>query len=216
MELNDYILKILKNESRAEVPAFGVFTLEKTHADVDSAASQILPPGYQVHFQYLPDTENAAFTSGFAEFTSVPVSKAASDTENKVHLWRNTLESGQQVHLEQLGLLRLEDGIAHFEGERIAASDPQFFGLEEINLRNTAVFADVPFFTKWSERVLWLFLVILPLAGLGILALYFAAGSATQPQVVRGTHRIEDTSGTMKKDSVQTLPADSLNIKNEN
>jgi hypothetical protein len=115
-----------------------------------------------------------------------------------------------------------EDEKTHFKGKRVESGRPDFYGLEEIR------FSDISNGEKivhtenrekdyqFNKSILWIFLFIVPVAGLLILAytqkdLLFGKKSFENVSVQTKTHRIaKDTIKIMVHETAEMKIADSL------
>lgn len=159
---------------------------------------------------------------------------AQQDLQKQIDFWRNKINSNEDFSIQELGDFTFRNHEIIFNGNRLPADNPDFFGLEEIvfseikNKRkqdgNSQVIEDQEY--KFSKSILWLFLLILPLLTLAYFAyinqeLIFGKKSFEDISVKNATHRIEDKKPAKvqipKSDSIQSdsLKAAPQNIKNQ-
>lgn len=216
MELKDHIIKELQTKGRAEVPAFGVFYLLKTSAEWTQSGVQMLPPGFEVGFSENPLLESSDFIKSYAQASALSEKQVLLNTENAVHYWKNSLLNGQDVELEGIGKFTSDENNKYiFQGERLQNADPNFFGLEEVHLPKD--FKSFQGSEALFQNILWLFLVVIPVVGLGYLGYTqryrFMGGEGLDDlKVTQATHRIPEKTKTIQ-DSVQ-LPHKKDSLRN--
>lgn len=230
MKISDYIIEVLKEKGEVFVPRFGVFSLVRSAAVVNQEDNSILPPAYQITFSFDKTLEKDSILDFYMRNKHIPREQALFELNTQVEYWNKKLDAGESFLLEPLGEFVISDSIVRFLGKRIKTDNPDFFGLEEINLseiksknhfqRNNPKVKEGS--TQW---ILWLFLIIFPLTGIAYVA-------ATKWNVLVGeksidtfstktsTHRITSdekiTKEVPKQDSVlvkDSLAKDPANIE---
>lgn len=227
MNISAYILEYLKQFGTVTVPDFGVFSLEKSKAVVNSENGSILPPARTI--VYAPDDEVksdelAAFIAGQKQMT---LEASKTDLQIQTDFWKKKLQAEQMLELQGLGTVYIEAGASRFKGNRLQSDHPDFYGLEEIIISDMhtdsstpAAVSDTEKDYRFNKSILWAFLIIIPVLGIVYVAytqqeLLFGKKSFdnTHISVQTKTHRIQkDTvkvqqhaapvTDSLKKDSV--------------
>lgn len=228
MNISHYILESLKKNGKASVPEFGVFTLKNIPAKLDAASGNIAPPATEVFLDVDYENGSDEFVKFIQVLENITADRAAEDLSKTVSYWKKTLEGSGEFEIENIGkLYNSENGIV-FHGKKIDATDPSFYGLEEINIDNLKkVSTNCPPEAgeyRFTRSVLWLFLLIIPVAGLLFLAftnkeMLFGKKSFENISVKNATHRItRDSTSILKKKADSTaldsLKADSIKTLN--
>lgn len=222
MNISAYILEYLKQSGSVTVPDFGVFSLEKSKAVINSENGSILPPASKI--VYAPDyrvqsDDLAAFIAGHKQMT---VEASKTDLQIQTDFWKKKLQADQMLEIQGLGTIFTEDGETHFKGNRLQSDHPDFYGLEEIRFSDISNKESQKAIDKpekdyrFNKSILWVFLVIIPVAGMLYVAftqqeLLFGKKSfdPAKVSVQTTTHRIPDD--TLKvKNVIPPVPADSL------
>lgn len=197
MNISAYILEYLKQFGAAVVPGFGVFSLEKSKAIINSENGSILPPASQIKFDvnYHIQSDNLAAYIGEQKQMSLEASKA--DLQIQTDFWKKKLQADQRLEIQNLGLIFIEEGQTHFKGNRLQSDHPDFYGLEEIKLSdiksgeketvNNIQKKDY----KFGKILLWSLLIIIPI---GVIA-YF---SIAQPEMIFGKPSFEKEKDSLK------------------
>lgn len=222
MNISAYILEYLKQFGNVTVPDFGVFSLEKSKAVINSENGSILPPASKI--VYAPDyrvqsDDLAAFIAGHKQMT---VEASKTDLQIQTDFWKKKLQADQMLEIQGLGTIFIEDGETHFKGNRLQSDHPDFYGLEEIRFsdinnkesQTTASKSEKDY--RFNKSILWAFLVIIPVAGILYVAftqqeLLFGKKSfdPAQVSVQTTTHRIPNNTLKAKK-VILPVPSDSL------
>lgn len=220
MNISACILNYLKQFGTVIVPKFGVFSLENSKAIINSENGSILPPSTKIGFY--PDYQ--AVSNDLLEYimSEKGISKEAAQNELQIQVdfWKKKLQSEQTLEIQDLGSFFLEDGDLHFNGNRLATDHPDFYGLEEIRFSDinqgstTSKPKNVEKDYKLNKSILWIFLLIVPVAGIAYFGytqkeLLFGKKSFDSVSVKTKTQRIEKIA-PIKIDSVQIKRTDSL------
>lgn len=222
MNISAYILEYLKQFGTVTVPDFGIFSLEKSKAIINSENGSILPPASKI--VYTPDykiksDDLAAFIASHKHMT---LEASGTDLQIQTDFWKKKLQADQMLEIQGLGTIFIEDGETHFKGNRLQSDHPDFYGLEEIKFsdisnkesQTTADKSETNY--RFNKSILWIFLIIIPVAGILYVAftqqeLLFGKKSfdPAKVSVQTTTHRIPKD--TMKAQKViPPVPADSL------
>lgn len=193
MNISAYILEYLKQSGAVTVPDFGVFSLEKSKAVINSENGSILPPASTI--VYAPDYEAksdelAAFIAGQKQMT---LEASKTDLQIQTDFWKKKLQAEQTLDVQGLGTIYIEDGTTRFKGQRLQSDHPDFYGLEEIRISDmqvpgpkSAVSSNVKKDYKFNKSILWAFLIIIPVLGI----IYVAY---TQQELMFGEKSFENT-----------------------
>lgn len=191
------ILDYLKSHKRANVSGLGVFYIMHSGAKVVDGTKNILPPSTEIGFDYDESARDEALMDYLSGKTSLSPKQIATQIED----WKITLLNANEVQIPHLGTLKREDEAVIWNGERINAEAPDFFGLEEINLDalNAETFQE-PSEYKQNKAILWTFLVAIPIAGILLLAYSqrdrIFGKKSFDVSVKTSTHRIPKSSVT--------------------
>lgn len=226
MNITTHILDVLKERNKAAVQGFGVFSLKNSQAKIDDETGNLLPPAKEINFEVDYETADGNSLIKFiSEKENISFSEAESELKKLTDYWKKQLTETENLSVEGVGKFIHTDNELKFFGERIEALTPDFYGLEEINLKNlksksgkTASNGEY----KFNKAILFTFLLIVPVAGLAVLAFtqkerIFGKKSFNDLSVQTATHRIKKDSLRLqraKNDSIRlaNLKADSLRI----
>ena len=218
MNISAYILDYLKQFGTVTVPKFGVFSLENSKAVINSENGSILPPSSKIAFH----SDYQVSSDDLVDFISnkKSISKEAAENELQIQtdFWKKKLQAEHTLEIQNLGTIFLEDGELHFNGNRLESDHPDFYGLEEIKFSdihnsekpNVSVNPEKDY--KFNQSILWIFLFIIPVAG--ILAVAY-----TQQDLLFGkksfsvqtkTHRIVQDTIKMQVHTPKAPISDSL------
>jgi len=241
MNISAYILEYLKQFGSVTVPGFGVFSLGKSKAIINSENGSILPPASQIAFVFNDEVKSDDLSVFISAQEQRSPQAAATDLKIQTDFWKKKLQAEHQLEIQHLGTAFLDNGTVSFKGNRLAADHPDFYGLEEIILSDIhtapekkALPANPEKDYRLKKSILWIFLLIIPVLGLIYLAyaqsdLLFGKKSFNEVSVQTKTHRIvEDTikiqvhapqvadslkKDSLKKDSAILPAAKNLNTK---
>lgn len=226
MNISAYILEYLKQFGTVTVPDFGIFSLEKSKAIINSENGSILPPASKI--VYIPDyrvksDDLAAFIAGHKQMT---VDASKTDLQIQTDFWKKKLQADQMLEIQGLGTLFVEDGETHFKGNRLQSDHPDFYGLEEIKFSdinnketNTSAVKKSEKDYRFNKSILRIFLIVIPVLGL----LYVAY---TQQELLFGKKSfdkanvsVQTTTHRIKKDTAKvkaiTPPVASDSLKKD-
>ncbi|WP_294225922.1 hypothetical protein [Chryseobacterium sp. sg2396] len=193
MNISAYILEYLKQFGTVIVPDFGVFSLEKSKAVINSENGSILPPASTIMYTAdygMKSDDLAAFIAGQKQM-SLEASKT--DLQIQTDFWKKKLQAEQTLEVQGLGIIYTEDGITHFKGNRLQSDHPDFYGLEEIRISDMhtdgskpAALSNTEKDYQFNKSILWAFLIIIPVLGI----IYVAY---TQQELLFGKKSFDDT-----------------------
>lgn len=174
MNLASYIYRFLQTRnSRAEIPHFGSFTIQKKPATLNKETSKMLPPKDFISFEENTLVSDEKLANYIAKKTGKSTEFILSQIANTVELWKQKLEKERILDLGELGVLSFSEEKKYILNS--SNSLQNFFGLEEIELEEIQT---VP--NKKSEKtnrksgfnlsIIWAFLVLATVVGLGFLA----------------------------------------------
>lgn len=222
MNISAYILEYLKQAGTATVPGFGVFSLENSKAIINSENGSILPPASQITFAVDHEVQSDELAAFIAEQKQMSLEASKSDLKIQTDFWKKKLQAEQVLEIQNLGTIMIEDEKTHFKGKRVESGRPDFYGLEEIRFSDISNGEKIVRTEnrekdyKFNKSILWIFLFIVPVAGLLILAytqkdLLFGKKSFENVSVQTKTHRIaKDTIKIMVHETAEMKIADSL------
>ncbi|CAH0124831.1 hypothetical protein [Chryseobacterium sp. Bi04] len=226
MNISAYILEYLKQFGTATVPGFGVFSLKNSKAIINSENGSILPPASQIDFTIDYEVQSEELIAFIAGQKQMSLEASRSDLKIQTDFWKKKLQAEQILEIQNLGNIFIEEGHTHFKGKRIESGHPDFYGLEEIRFSDINNGEKVQASEnrekdyKFKKTILWIFLLIIPVAGILYLAyakqeFIFGKKSFNNVSVQTSTHRIvKDTvkvvahtpemavSDSLKKDSL--------------
>lgn len=222
MKIADYILEYLSQNGSVKIPEFGEFVLEDVGAKFDSESNRFLPPAKLItfHSDYL--TDDSGFAKFIAQKEQTDAQSAEIEIKKTTSFWKQKLAAGEELQIEGIGTFFQGESL-RFTGNRIEKSTPDYYGLEEIALNDIkrsgkAVVAQDEVQKegkdyKFSRSILWIFLIIIPVAALAYLAItqqerIFGKKSFDDLSVKTSTHRIPKD--TLKTDSFHQKAIDSL------
>lgn len=227
MNTSAYILEYLKQFGSVTVPGFGVFSLEKSKAVINSENGSILPPASTIVYRPDYEAQSDELATFIGSHKQMSLEASRTDLQIQTDFWKKRLQSEHQLEIQGLGTVYAEEGKTVFKGNRLQSDHPDFYGLEEIRLSDigskdmTAVApSNGERDYRFNKSILWAFLIIIPVAGILAVAyfqqdLLFGKKSFDKVpvSVQTSTHRIEKdtvkvraytppaTADSLKKDS---------------
>ncbi|MFC7347487.1 hypothetical protein ACFQO9_12230 [Chryseobacterium zhengzhouense] len=220
MNISAYILEYLKQFGTVVVPKFGVFSLEKSKAVINSENGSILPPSSKITFHSDYQVVSDDLVNFISTQKNISKNSAESELQVQTDFWKKKLQAEQTLEIQNLGTIFVEDGILTFKGNRLESDHPDFYGLEEIrfsDIKNDE--SSIPTVNrekdyKFNKSILWIFLFIIPVLGILYFGytqreLLFGKKSFDDVSVQTSTKRIEKPI-SIKVDSAQLKIADSI------
>ena len=201
--ISQYILEYLQQKQRVTIPGFGDFHTESFGAQLNNENKSILPPSQLVCYtQNYQATENS-FVIYLAEQKNISEQKALHELQTQTDFWKKKMAAREEFSIPELGSFKRAEKQLIFTGERLAADDPAFFGLEEIKfseIQNKKSAIHVPQAEPaknytFSKNFIWILLVIIPLVVLA----YFAF---TNKELIFGKKSFDDDS--LNKSEIKT------------
>ncbi|MDL1913598.1 MAG: hypothetical protein FDW93_03630 [Bergeyella sp.] len=199
--LSLHILNYLRIYKELNFSRWGTFYLKNTGAEVDDEFGHILPPSLCIYFE----SDFFEKDGGFAGYISSVDHLTKNEVLNSLHnisgVWKDKLTREGRVSIENVGVLFVDGEGLTFFGERIHDVIPEFFGLEEINLKKIKTENGRPIASHQSRAfndfILYFFLLIIPLLGILILAYSvkdtLLKGKYPEGSVIKNsTHRIPE------------------------
>lgn len=183
MSVTSLILELLQKQPEVSVAGFGTFYLKKISAALGSDGKSILPPGKEIAFKSGSDSKDESFAQFYAEQKDISLEKAQEEIKKQVTFWNLSLEKDGTVNSEELGTFFLNDSQLHFNGVRLASTEPDFYGLEEIKLAEIGSRkiknAEKSASYKFSNWIYWLIALILIISAVSYMAV-------TKPEMLFG------------------------------
>ncbi len=219
MNLGQYLFGFLQEKGRAELPNFGVFSLQKKSAILNEEDATLLPPTYEIFFEKNDSTLNSDFAKYISEKSGENLFIVQSELKDQIQSWKQELAENKKFLVEELGEFSEENGSLKLLNTSNFVHNSNFFGLEEINLKEikenkiTSDKKNSEDDYVFSKSILWVFLFIIPVGGILFLALTYQdkifGKKSFEVSVKTSTHRIEEKP-LIKKDSIKSFKKDSL------
>lgn len=134
MNISEKILENLKKTGAVTVPGFGLFSLEYSKAELIEEHNTILPPAKHIVFSSDYQSVNPGFVQQISHSSSIPVYEAEASLKAQTDYWKKLISEGESFEIPELGSFKLIGENLAFNGKRIEQDDPDFYGLEEINI----------------------------------------------------------------------------------
>lgn len=226
MNLGQYIFSYLQENGSVELPGFGFFSIQQKSATINEAEAKLLPPTYQISFERKIEVFNSDLSKYISEKTDENLFIVQSKIKEQVQLWNQELQENKSLFIEELGDFYEENSLVKLSSGSHFSTNPNFFGLEEINLKDikekkdNSEKKDLEDDYVFNKSILWIFLFIVPVGGIVFLALNYQdkifGKKSFDMSVKTSTHRIEKkplvVKVSVKKDSTKTLKKDSLKL----
>ncbi len=227
---SQYILEKLQFQKRVIVPAFGVFSIETSGAQLNNENKSILPPSEWISFSKNFEEQDQTFVTYLASEKNISEESALHELQIQVDFWKKKIAAKEEFSIPELGNFSFQNSNLVFEGKRLPSETPDFFGLEEIvfsEIKNkpqeiaskeSVETSDYTF----SKSILWLFLLIIPISVLAYFGytnkeLLFGKKSFDDISIKNATHRIEDPKPKeIKKPVADSLQSDSMKVAPQN
>ena len=224
MNLGQYLFGYLQEKGSAELPGFGIFSIQKKSATLDEAEAKLLPPSFEVTFVKNSEVFNSDFSKYIAEKTGENLFIVQTEIKETIQSWNQQLQDKKTVSVDAIGDFFEENGEIKLISKNQITENPTFFGLEEISLKeikeNKVISEkkDSEDDYVFSKSILWAFLFIIPVGGILFLALMYQDkifGKKSFDMTIKtSTHRIEEKplikKDFAKIDSIKSFKKDSL------
>ena len=226
MNLGQYLFGYLQEKGSAELPGFGIFSIQKKSATLDEAEAKLLPPSFEVTFVKNSEVFNSDFSKYVAEKTGENLFIVQTEIKETVQSWNQQLQDKKTVSVEAIGDFFEENGEIKLISKNQITENPAFFGLEEISLKeikeNKVISEkkDTEDDYVFNKSILWIFLFIIPVGAIVFLAINYQdkifGKKSFDISVKTSTHRIVEKpvlkKDTVKADSAKIQKKDSLKI----
>lgn len=226
MNLGQYLFGYLQEKGSAELPGFGIFSIQKKSATLDEAEAKLLPPSFEVTFVKNSEVFNSDFSKYVAEKTGENLFIVQTEIKETVQSWNQQLQDKKTVSVEAIGDFFEENGEIKLISKNQITENPTFFGLEEISLKeikeNKVISEkkDTEDDYVFNKSILWIFLFIIPVGAIVFLAINYQdkifGKKSFDISVETSTHRIVEKpvlkKDTVKADSAKIQQKDSLKI----
>ena len=226
MNLGQYLFGYLQEKGSAELPGFGIFSIQKKSATLDEAEAKLLPPSFEVTFVKNSEVFNSDFSKYIAEKTGENLFIVQTEIKETVQSWNQQLQDKKTVSVEAIGDFFEENGEIKLISKNQITENPAFFGLEEISLKeikeNKVISEkkDTEDDYVFNKSILWIFLFIIPVGAIVFLAINYQdkifGKKSFDISVKTSTHRIVEKpvlkKDTVKADSAKIQKKDSLKI----
>ena len=219
MNLGQYLFGYLQEKGSAELPGFGIFSIQKKSATLDEAEAKLLPPSFEVTFVKNSEVFNSDFSKYIAEKTGENLFIVQTEIKETVQSWNQQLQDKKTVSVDAIGDFFEENGEIKLISKNQITENPTFFGLEEISLKeikeNKVISEkkDTEDDYVFNKSILWIFLFIIPVGAIVFLAINYQdkifGKKSFDISVKTSTHRIVEKP-VLKKDTVM---ADSAKIQ---
>ncbi|WP_374362524.1 hypothetical protein [Cloacibacterium sp.] len=226
MNLGQYLFGYLQEKGSAELPGFGIFSIQKKSATLDEAEAKLLPPSFEVTFVKNSEVFNSDFSKYIAEKTGENLFIVQTEIKETIQSWNQQLQDKKTVFVEAIGDFFEENGEIKLISKNQITENPAFFGLEEISLKeikeNKVISEkkDTEDDYVFNKSILWIFLFIIPVGAIVFLAINYQdkifGKKSFDISVETSTHRIVEKpilkKDTVKADSAKIQKKDSLKI----
>ncbi len=226
MNLGQYLFGYLQEKGSAELPGFGIFSIQKKSATLDEAEAKLLPPSFEVTFLKNSEVFNSDFSKYVAEKTGENLFIVQTEIKETVQSWNQQLQDKKTVSVDAIGDFFEENGEIKLISKNQITENPTFFGLEEISLKeikeNKVISEkkDTEDDYVFNKSILWIFLFIIPVGAIVFLAINYQdkifGKKSFDISVETSTHRIVEKpvlkKDTVKADSAKIQKKDSLKI----
>ena len=226
MNLGLYLYNYLQEKGNAELPGFGIFSIQKKSATLDEAEAKLLPPSFEVTFVKNSEVFNSDFSKYIAEKTGENLFIVQTEIKETVQSWTQQLQDKKTVSVDAIGDFFEENGEIKLISKNQITENPTFFGLEEISLKeikeNKVISEkkDTEDDYVFNKSILWIFLFIIPVGAIVFLAINYQdkifGKKSFDISVETSTHRIVEKpvlkKDTVKADSAKIQKKDSLKI----
>ena len=226
MNLGQYLFGYLQEKGSAELPGFGIFSIQKKSATLDEAEAKLLPPSFEVTFVKNSEVFNSDFSKYIAEKTGENLFIVQTEIKETVQSWNQQLQDKKPVSVDAIGDFFEENGEIKLISKNQITENPTFFGLEEISLKeikeNKVISEkkDTEDDYVFNKSILWIFLFIIPVGAIVFLAINYQdkifGKKSFDISVETSTHRIVEKpvlkKDTVKADSAKIQKKDSLKI----
>ncbi|MBW8362390.1 MAG: hypothetical protein K0M56_09430 [Kaistella sp.] len=209
MIISNYLLEYLTKNGKATLSGFGSFAGENAAAVLNQENKTLLPPGKKITFLADYEIQNDEFAQFLAGRKNISVESALAELKQQTDFWKNKINEGENFTIENLGEFKISGESVKFMGNRIAAENSDFYGLEEINLndlrKNTGIqqvkTEENPAKKyRFSNALLWILLLTIPVSGMVYVGIY-------QPEMLFGKKSFPAApkeKKIIKKDTAQT------------
>ena len=209
-----HIYNLLQQKGRAEVPGFGVFTLEKKSAQYDEEQSALLPPAQEILFENQPGLFSPELSRYIAEKTAENLFEVQANLRDEVSSWKEILQKEGKLVLEDLGEFFLVNETINFKAQQDFTKTPKYFGLEAISLEEVSQeTAQAEYQYVFNRSLLWSFLFIIPVGGIVYLACAHQDEIFGKPSVLtvkKAISKKEKSLPIITTDSLLVVKKDSL------
>lgn len=226
MNLGQYLFGYLQEKGSAELPGFGIFSIQKKSATLDEAEAKLLPPSFEVTFLKNSEVFNSDFSKYISEKTGENLFIVQTEIKETVQSWIQQLQDKKTVSVDAIGDFFEENGEIKLISKNQITENPTFFGLEEISLKeikeNKVISEkkDTEDDYVFNKSILWIFLFIIPVGAIVFLAINYQdkifGKKSFDISVKTSTHRIVEKpvlkKDTVKADSAKIQKKDSLKI----
>ena len=226
MNLGQYLFGYLQEKGSAELPGFGIFSIQKKSATLDEAEAKLLPPSFEVTFVKNSEVFNSDFSKYIAEKTGENLFIVQTEIKETIQSWNQQLQDKKTVSVDAIGDFFEENGEIKLISKNQITENPTFFGLEEISLKeikeNKVISEkkDTEDDYVFNKSILWIFLFIIPVGAIVFLAINYQdkifGKKSFDISVKNSTHRIVEKpvlkKDTVKADSAKIQKKDSLKI----
>ena len=226
MNLGQYLFGYLQEKGSADLPGFGIFSIQKKSATLDEAEAKLLPPSFEVTFVKNSEVFNSDFSKYIAEKTGENLFIVQTEIKETVQSWNQQLQDKKPVSVDTIGDFFEENGEIKLISKNQITENPTFFGLEEISLKeikeNKVISEkkDTEDDYVFNKSILWIFLFIIPVGAIVFLAINYQdkifGKKSFDISVETSTHRIVEKpvlkKDTVKADSAKIQKKDSLKI----
>ncbi|MDR3273076.1 MAG: hypothetical protein LBT29_06310 [Flavobacteriaceae bacterium] len=134
MNLTEHIIGFLEKYHRVTIPSFGKFELEFQPAFFQYENRQVTPPKYHLVFSQQHNLNDMALFEGIAGKESKSLEETASQIQQEISQWKQTLKQVKNLNLNRLGAFSSEREKISFQVADDCFCHDYHFGLPVINL----------------------------------------------------------------------------------
>lgn len=130
MELQRHVKQLLMNHDCVLVPAFGGFVANSSSASIDPSTHVFLPPRKEISFNVHLTRNDGLLADHVGLVESCSYAAAMERIEDAVKTWKDAIEKGDKVELEEIGtLFKDHNGQILFKPDLAQGFLPGAFGL---------------------------------------------------------------------------------------
>jgi hypothetical protein len=103
--MQSLIISYLLQCGECNLPGIGKLYVKRSTATIDAANKQILPPAEEIIFSKDINVKPGGFIKYIADKKRIELKQAEEQLENVCNKWKDSLQAGEEIELETLGIL---------------------------------------------------------------------------------------------------------------